>query len=247
MIQKIKVWVLFSMISFGFFMVLGGCASQRQVLPEQTELAASVKWYASSDPNGSSGVTFVLSGIRVWVDPVLKEASLASAPKADLILITHSHKDHYSLESIKAVSKVGTEIIMPTTMKELPGSTALVPGFSVDIGNLTVSGYPAFNETHSKISKWLAFTVTDGVQSVFISGDTDVNKDLLGIKNIDLAFFFMYPPYTMPLKDSILLAKSMRPAVIVPVHWLLGMEDILVEFTEKVGSRSSVLIFEQTE
>src|SRR5258706_1338466 len=49
-------------------------------------------------------------GKTVYLDPA-KPAKLSGLPKADLILITDIHGDHMDPESIKEVSKPGTEIL----------------------------------------------------------------------------------------------------------------------------------------
>src|SRR5881392_3201834 len=49
-------------------------------------------------------------GKTIYLDPA-KPAKLSGLPKADLILITHIHPDHMDPDSIKEISKAGTEIL----------------------------------------------------------------------------------------------------------------------------------------
>src|ERR1700731_2970855 len=49
-------------------------------------------------------------GKTIYLDPA-KPAKLSGLPKPDLILITDIHGDHMDPDSIKEVSKAGTEIL----------------------------------------------------------------------------------------------------------------------------------------
>src|ERR1700687_4716713 len=51
-------------------------------------------------------------GKTIYLDPA-KPAKFSGSPKADLILITHTHPDHMDLASIAEISKPGTEILSP--------------------------------------------------------------------------------------------------------------------------------------
>jgi len=59
---------------------------------------------------GHDGFLFVYNGINIYIDPIkLNDFS----EKADLILITHGHHDHLSVEDVKKIIKPGTNIIGP--------------------------------------------------------------------------------------------------------------------------------------
>src|ERR1700686_2147550 len=51
-------------------------------------------------------------GKTIYLDPA-KPAKLSGLPKANLILITDIHGDHMDPDSIKEISKDGTEILAP--------------------------------------------------------------------------------------------------------------------------------------
>ena len=51
-------------------------------------------------------------GKIIYLDPA-KPVDFNGKPKADLILITDIHGDHMDPDSIKAISKAGTEILAP--------------------------------------------------------------------------------------------------------------------------------------
>jgi len=105
------------------------CAHQRFIGPEQNALADTFRWYASPDPNGSSSVSFILGGKLVFIDPVINPELYPLLPEADLILITHTHRDHYSPESIAALSGPDTIVAGINRLRsDVPRYTPLLPG-----------------------------------------------------------------------------------------------------------------------
>jgi L-ascorbate metabolism protein UlaG (beta-lactamase superfamily) len=227
--------------------ILASCAHQRLPLPEQKRLLDTFIWYPSPNPNGSNSISFQLGGKLIYIDPVLTQETASAVPKADLVLVTHTHLDHFSPGTIATISGGGTQIAgIWNLQKDFSRSIPMRPGESREIEGLTVTTYPAYNASHSRLLNNLAFTVSDGYQTVFISGDTDMQAELKGITGIDVAVYFMYTGSTLPLEDAVKLTKSMRPAAIIPVHWVLGMEDTLAELAKKTGSISLVRVLEKS-
>src|ERR1700688_310209 len=56
-------------------------------------------------------------GKAIYVDPA-KPAKLDGLPKADLILVTHMHWDHFDPNSIATISQSGTLVIAPASVVE---------------------------------------------------------------------------------------------------------------------------------
>ena len=69
--------------------------------------------------------TLIQAGGKViYLDPA-KPVSFAERPKADLILITDIHGDHMDFDSIKEITKAGTEIISsPAVAKTVTSAKA---------------------------------------------------------------------------------------------------------------------------
>ena len=51
------------------------------------------------------------AGQKIFVDPVSDYADYTQQPKADFILITHEHGDHFDTKAIAAIETSGTRII----------------------------------------------------------------------------------------------------------------------------------------
>src|SRR6202167_4368666 len=67
-------------------------------------------------------------GKTIYLDPA-KPAKFAGLPKADLILITDIHGDHMDPDSIKEISKAGTEIFAaPAVVATVSGAKPIANG-----------------------------------------------------------------------------------------------------------------------
>jgi L-ascorbate metabolism protein UlaG (beta-lactamase superfamily) len=58
-----------------------------------------------------------------------------------------------------------------------------------------------------------------GGKRIYISGDTDDIPEMRALKNIDVAFLCMIPPYTMSVDQAADAVKAFRPKVVFPYHY----------------------------
>ena len=168
-------------------------------------------------------------GLEIQVDPV---ANLAPAtdyskfPKADLILVTHEHFDHFDRDAIEALKKDGTQVIAnPSVQKMLGFGTALANGESRAIGKaITLDAVPAYNTTpgrtqfHPKGRDNGYVLTLDGLR-VYIAGDTEDIPEMASLKDIDVAFLPCNQPYTMTPEQVAKAAKTIKPKVLFPYHY----------------------------
>ena len=85
----------------------------------------------------------------IYVDPYKISEGL---PKADLILITHSHYDHCSVSDLNKIVKEGTRIVYTPDSQskiarfEVPIRMEIIEeGHELEFGNVKVSAVPAYN------------------------------------------------------------------------------------------------------
>src|SRR5215472_14456941 len=84
-------------------------------------------------------------GKIIYLDPA-KPAKFAGLPKADLILITDIHGDHMDPDSIKEVSKPGTEIFAPPAVVEtVTSAKPIANGETRTWQGWTIEAIPAYN------------------------------------------------------------------------------------------------------
>lgn len=94
----------------------------------------SITWLGHASVLASDGV------LNVYFDPwKLKSAQ----PKADIIIVTHDHHDHYSEDDIRLVSRHGTRVIAP--VKAALVTDILRPGEMLNASSALIQAVPAYN------------------------------------------------------------------------------------------------------
>jgi L-ascorbate metabolism protein UlaG (beta-lactamase superfamily) len=185
---------------------------------------------------GDLAITFIghatlmmsFDGMNIYVDPITQLADYSDFPKADLILITHEHPDHFDLKAIDQLKTVKTEIISTETVAaKLKGVVIMENGEVKTICGLEIKAVPAYNIVHMR-SPGVPFhpkgigngyVVTFGDKLIYIAGDTENIPEMSSLKNIDIAFLPMNLPPTMTPEMVAAAAKSFQPKVLYPYHY----------------------------
>jgi L-ascorbate metabolism protein UlaG (beta-lactamase superfamily) len=158
----------------------------------------------------------------IYIDPWKLPAN---APKADVILITHSHFDHYSTEDIAKIEKPTTVFVAPADVaSKLTGRHVVTaaPGGSYLAGTLRVSAVAAYNtnkDFHPKANGWVGYVVTLSTgQRIYDTGDSDVTPEMQSVQT-DVALMPCGGTYTMTAAEAAAAANVFMPAVLIPKHW----------------------------
>lgn len=187
--------------------------------------------------NGSQfGITFfkhaslalTVGDKRIYVDPVGEFADYAALPKADIVLITHSHYDHLDRAAVENLLTPQSEVICDRTSAEAfemncytmrPGSVA-TPG-----DYLKVEAVAAYNTSagrqqfHPRNREDCGYVLTIGGTRIYIAGDTEPTPEMRALTKIDIAFLPVNQPYTMTVDQAVEAVKAIRPAVFYPYHY----------------------------
>lgn len=184
-----------------------------------------IKWL------GHSGF-LIKNSKTIYIDPYkIKENS----EKADIILITHSHFDHCSVEDIKKIIQEGTKIIMPAdcqskfTRFEIPIKMELIePNQELNLGNIKISTLPAYNidkHFHPKNNEWVGYLIKMNNNLIYHAGDTDFIPEmqkLTGYKQQGKKFIALLPiggRFTMNVEEAVEATKAIKPNIVIPMHY----------------------------
>jgi L-ascorbate metabolism protein UlaG (beta-lactamase superfamily) len=177
---------------------------------------------------GHSSLLFTYQGKNIYVDPVLQVADFSSLPKADAILITHDHGDHLDAAAIDKISNPETEIFLTRLCfsKLKKGKVVSAPDYFIAAG-VPVEATEAYNVINRRGNGIPFHPKGDGNGYVFIfgqtrlyvAGDTELTKDMLKLKDIDILFLPIGLPYTMSPLMAIEAAKKLRPKIFYPYHF----------------------------
>ncbi len=168
-------------------------------------------------------------GLEIQVDPVAEFApatDYSKFPKADVILVTHEHFDHFDRAAIEALRKDGTQVVAnPSVQKMLGFGTAMANGESRTICKaIALDAVPAYNTTagrtqfHPKGRDNGYVLTMDGLR-IYIAGDTEDIPEMAKLKDVDVAFLPCNQPYTMTPQQVAKVAKTIKPKVLFPYHY----------------------------
>lgn len=177
----------------------------------------------------------------IYIDPFRISVG---EPKADIILITHTHYDHCSIADIDRIVKDGTAVVVPadcqskiTKLKQKIDLIVIEPGQSRDLNGIKIKAVPAYNidkEFHDKHEFWNGYVVEIDGKRIYHSGDTDLVPEMSEINDIDIALLPVGGTYTMDAKQASQAALLIKPKLAVPMHWgvIVGTKEDAFRFSE---------------
>ena len=179
-------------------------------------------------------------GLIVYIDPW----QLEDGPQADLILITHDHRDHCSPEDIAKIQKDDTTIVtISAAASMLSGDIIVVqPGENLTVKGVQIETVPAYNLTkfrspgvpfHPKNAGHVGFIVTLGGDRIYHTGDVDVIPEMESIET-DVALLPVSGTYVMTAEEAVEAAALIKPKVAVPMHIGrgIGSQDAAQQFKQ---------------
>ncbi len=188
-------------------------------------------------------------GKIVYIDP-FQISEAGEKDKADLVLITHSHFDHCSLEDINKVIKPNSRIVVTADAQSKVMRTKVPikleiaePGKETDFNNIRVSAVPAYNidkSFHPKDESWVGYVLKVDDVVIYHSGDTDIIPEmqkLTGYKKNGNQFVVLLPVggrYTMNAEEAFEAVKIIKPTLAIPMHFgkVIGAKEDAEEFVK---------------
>lgn len=172
-------------------------------------------------------------GMEIEVDPCSRlgerTVDYSVLPKADLILVTHEHPDHYdttALNLLIAGATDGTQIVMNPRCVELFGwGQAMKNGDKLQLPEgVEIEAVPAYNTTEGHLQfhprgRDNGYILTlDGLR-IYLAGDTEDIPEMADLGDIDIAFLPCNQPFTMTPDQLVRAAKTINPKVLFPYHY----------------------------
>jgi L-ascorbate metabolism protein UlaG (beta-lactamase superfamily) len=176
---------------------------------------------------GHASLILEHEGKVIHIDPVGREGDYAALPKADLVLVTHEHFDHFDPAAIERLVKPGTEIILNQACRDKLGKgTVLGNGGTATVQGVRVEAVPAYNIISMRSpgvpfhprGQGNGYVLTLGEARVYVAGDSEATPEMKALKGIDAAFLPVMTPYTMSPEMAAQAVGAFRPHVVFPYH-----------------------------
>ncbi len=160
-----------------------------------------------------------------WPDPI--DGLPEQLEKADLILVTHHHKDHCKRITIDRLKRRDTLVVAPgRCVKELGQDFKTVkPGEKFDFDSAVIEVVPAYNTEQGNSTKkqhkkgeGIGYLITLAGKTIYHAGDTDFIPEMQELGRVDLALLPVGGTYTMDVAEAAAAAIAINPGVLIPMH-----------------------------
>ncbi len=177
---------------------------------------------------GHGTLMFTFQGKIIHVDPFGEMADYTKLPKADIILLTHEHRDHLDPKVLSILRTEKTIIVLTQVCaKQIEGGIVMNNGDLKTIEGLKIEAVPAYNIVHKRDGgqpfhpKGIGngYVITFGDKRVYVAGDTENTPEMKELKDIDIAFLPMNLPFTMTPEMVADAAKAFKPRILYPYHY----------------------------
>jgi L-ascorbate metabolism protein UlaG (beta-lactamase superfamily) len=198
----------------------------------------TIIWYTQSSLRIDAG------GLHIYIDPY---GVPDGEPPADVILISHEHGDHLSMDDINRVRTPDSVVFASRLSSEKIGGyvQTLLPGEQASVGPLLIRAVHAYTLTkfrangepnHPKESDHLGLILEVDGLTFYAAGDTDVIPEMETYGPVDYAFLPVSGRAVMTAEEAAEAVGIIKPSVVVPVHYgsLMGSIDDANRFAELV-------------
>jgi L-ascorbate metabolism protein UlaG (beta-lactamase superfamily) len=186
------------------------------------------------------------SQLTVYIDPYQLASKYQNRNDADVVLITHDHFDHLSIDDLNQIININTSIISATEcveklaelkLKEIRG---LKPGEKTTIKGMTIEAVSAYNinkKFHPKTDAKVGFVFSINEKRIYHAGDTDLIPEMESV-GPDIALVPVSGTYVMNAEEAASAVNELlRPKkVTIPMHYnaIVGTEEDAKKFKNLV-------------
>ncbi len=180
---------------------------------------------------GHGSLMFEIKGLVIQVDPTSQIADYNQFPKADIVLVTHHHRDHFDTVALNKIQKEGTHIYLTQKcfeeIKGIRNAIVMKNGDKVAGHDIAIEAVPAYNIVHMRSTnvpfhakgEGNGYVITFADKRIYVAGDTENTPEMKSLPDIDIAFLPMNLPYTMTPEMVADAVRAFKPKILYPYHY----------------------------
>lgn len=168
--------------------------------------------------------------------------------KADIILISHFHKDHLQPKALSMITDEKTVIFVPIScVNRIQNKVKIVkPNQKYIINNVTVKTIDAYNtsigsstrKVHHKGDN-VGYLLSVEGKTIYHSGDTDFIPEMKNLGKVDIACLPIGGTFVMDIQEAVQATLTIKPIIAIPMHMSKANPD---EFSKKVQEKSNIKV-----
>jgi L-ascorbate metabolism protein UlaG (beta-lactamase superfamily) len=195
--------------------------------------------------SGHAGFKIIYGNKKMYIDPYKLSKNYKNISDADIVLVTHNHFDHLSIEDLKNIINERTVIVSAqeclSQLKSLKvkESIGIDPRNSVKVDDLKIETVPAYNvdkDFHPKNDKKIGFIVEFGNDRLYHTGDSDIIPEMKDTKP-SIVLIPVSGTYVMTAEEaSQAVNELINPKIAIPMHYgtIVGNKQDAIRFSELV-------------
>lgn len=191
----------------------------------------------------------IVGNIKIIIDPF----KITKQEKADLILISHNHFDHLSIDDLENVSASNTTIVAARECIDMlqgfvfKEKIGISPDEEKTIQGIKIKATRAYNvdkinpETkkpfHPKEDNKIGFLFELNGTTIYHTGDTDLIPEMSDLVP-DIALVPVSGTYVMTANEAAKAVERIKPKLVIPMHFgtIVGSEKDAHDFKKLIKS-----------
>ncbi len=193
----------------------------------------------------------------IYIDPY----TIKGGATADIILITHDHFDHLSIEDINKIAGANTVVVASEPCSNKLGKVKVrdvrivKPGDKLVVDDVEIEAVRAYNVNkfrepgvvfHPREAGGVGYIVVVKGVRIYHAGDSDLIPEMRGLKP-DIALLPVSGTYVMTAEEAARAAEELETKVAIPMHYgaIVGSKKDAETF--KSLAKCEVVILEKEE
>ena len=166
--------------------------------------------------------------------------------KANIILITHSHKDHCKRVTVDRLKHQDTFVVAPKRcIKELGRDIEIIASNEEKkFKDVKIKAVEAYNTIQGSSTRKIhhkgygvGYMINIDGKTIYHAGDTDLIPEMRKLGQIDVALLPIGGTFTMNLEEAVKAAQAIKPKIVIPMH---NYRVDPQEFKDKLESKSNI-------